>query len=83
MSVAFRIELNGVISPSAPGLVHSYVKLMAVKGEQVGADRTSLRWWSYPAEQFFMWYGQLGLVRSGGAKRPSLSPLRYGERALA
>lgn len=37
----FRIELNGVISPSAPGLVHSCVKLMAVKGEQVGADRTS------------------------------------------
>lgn len=51
MSVAFRIELNGLISPSVLGLVHSCVKLTAVEGgevcTQVGREGTSLRWLSY------------------------------------
>lgn len=42
MSVAFRIELNGLISPSVLGLVHSCVKLMTGEGgevcEQVGDE---------------------------------------------
>lgn len=56
-SVAFRIELNGFISPSVLGLVHSCGKLMAVEGgevcKQVGGKGTSLRWLSYLAEQSF------------------------------
>lgn len=84
MSVAFRIELNGVISPSAVGLVLSCVKLVAVEGaevgKQVGADRTSLRWLSSLAEQVFSCGvdtgDQWGWV---WAEVPSLSPLRCGE----
>ena len=84
MSVAFRIELNGVMSPSAVGLVLSCVKLVAVEGaevgKQVGADRTSLRWLSSLAEQGF----SCGVVTGdqwgwGGVEMPSLSPLRCGE----
>lgn len=56
-SAAFRIELNGLISPSVLGLVHSCVKLMAVEGgevcKQVGDEGTSLRWLSYLAELSF------------------------------
>lgn len=46
-SDAFRIELNGFISPSVLGLVHSCGKLIAVDGgevsKQVGDEGTSLR----------------------------------------
>lgn len=54
---AFRIELNGFISPSVLRLEHSCGKLIAVEGDevskQVGDEGTSLRWLSYLAEQSF------------------------------
>lgn len=48
MSVAFRIELSDLMSPSVLGLVHSCVKLMAIEGgevcKQVRKGRASYRW---------------------------------------
>lgn len=74
MSVAFRIELNGLISPSVPRLVRSCVKLMAVEGgevcKQVGDERTSLRWLSYLAEQFLMQCSQQRQMGVGGLIYP-------------
>lgn len=85
MSVAFRIELNGLIIPSVLRLVHSCAKLMAVEGgevcKQVGDEGTSLRWLSYLAEQSF----SCSIVNRDKWElrgQYTLSPLRPGKWAL-
>lgn len=80
--VAFRIELNGLISPSVLGLVHSCAKPVSVEGskvwKQVGEEGTSL-------QRCHTWQNKVShavsSVETSGdwvTEKPSPSPLRPG-----